>query len=265
MYHPGMAVNQDSIDVICLRTYIVNVYFVIVEPHKWVLIDTGLLFSAKTILQAANDLFGENNPPQAIILTHGHFDHVGSVKQLAEHWNVPVYAHELETPYLTGGDYPPPDPTVGGGLMARLAGLYPYKGINIENRLVKLPDNGRIPSMPGWRWIYTPGHTIGHISLFRDSDRFLIAGDAITTVKQESALAVLTQYKKLHGPPSYFTINWETSRDSVRYLASLKPNVAATGHGIPMAGDMLTQQLDDLVKNFKSIAVPEQGRFVQNP
>nr|WP_239549261.1 MBL fold metallo-hydrolase [Scopulibacillus daqui] len=257
-----MAINQD-IDVICLRTYIVNVYFVVLEPRKWVLIDTGLVFSANRILQAAKDLFGENCPPEAIILTHGHFDHVGSVKKLAEYWDAPVYAHELETPYLTGGDYPPPDPTVGGGLMARMAAIYPYHGINIKNHLVKLPDNGQLPFMPGWRWIYTPGHTIGHISLFRESDRFLIAGDAITTVKQESALAVFSQYKKLHGPPAYFTINWETAWDSVRYLASFKPHIAATGHGIPMGGGMLAQQLDDLVKHFKTMAVPEHGRFVK--
>ena len=42
--------------------------------------------------------------------------------------------------------------------------------------------------MPGWRWVHTPGHTAGHVSLFRDADRTLIAGDAFVTTKQESAL-----------------------------------------------------------------------------
>jgi glyoxylase-like metal-dependent hydrolase (beta-lactamase superfamily II) len=42
------------------------------------------------------------------VLTHGHFDHVGSVIELADYWNVPVYAHKLELPYLVGQmDYPP--------------------------------------------------------------------------------------------------------------------------------------------------------------
>jgi hypothetical protein len=39
--------------------------------------------------------------------------------------------------------------------------------------------------MPGWRWMHTPGHTEGHVCLFRNSDRTLIAGDAFTTTKQE--------------------------------------------------------------------------------
>ncbi|HYU35196.1 MAG TPA: Uma2 family endonuclease [Thermoanaerobaculia bacterium] len=44
------------------------------------------------ILRAAEDLFGDQ-PPAAIVLTHGHFDHRSSARQLAEHWDVPVYAH----------------------------------------------------------------------------------------------------------------------------------------------------------------------------
>jgi glyoxylase-like metal-dependent hydrolase (beta-lactamase superfamily II) len=38
----------------------------------------------------------------AIIMTHGHFDHVGVLEDLAETWQAPVYAHELERPYLDG-------------------------------------------------------------------------------------------------------------------------------------------------------------------
>src|SRR5919107_1012291 len=57
--------------------------------------------------------------PAAVVLTHGHFDHVGSLEALLEAWDVPIYAHPLERPYLTGvSPYPPPDPLVGGGMMA---------------------------------------------------------------------------------------------------------------------------------------------------
>ena len=67
-------------------------------------------------------LFGHGNRPAAILLTHGHFDHVGALKTLAEEWDVPVYAHTLELPYLTGrSSYPPPDPSVGGGAMAAMS------------------------------------------------------------------------------------------------------------------------------------------------
>src|SRR4051794_3070678 len=64
----------------------------------------------------AADRFSRRARPSAIILTHGHFDHVGALEHLAEHWDAPVYAHELEMPNLDGrASYPPADPTVGGG------------------------------------------------------------------------------------------------------------------------------------------------------
>ena len=62
--------------------------------------------------------------------------------------------------------------------------------------------------MQGWRWIFTPGHSPGHISLFRDSDRTLIVGDAFVTTKQESLMSVMTQRMEMHGPPMYFTPDW---------------------------------------------------------
>src|SRR5689334_13812908 len=111
----------------------VNFYIIQdLTSDDWVLIDTGLKWSASKIKEMAGHLFGENSRPKSIILTHGHFDHVGSVAALAEEWDVPVYAHYLEVPYLTGhSNYPPPDPTVGGGLMATMSFLYPSTPINI--------------------------------------------------------------------------------------------------------------------------------------
>jgi hypothetical protein len=121
-----------------------------------------------------------------------------------------------------------------------------------------------IPEMPGWRWIHTPGHSPGHISLFRDSDRTLIAGDAFVTVKQESFIAVLTQAPKVHRPPAYFTPDWEAARRSLETLAELSPDVAATGHGIPMSGEPLRQGLTELLQHFDEL-IPDRGRYVGHP
>ncbi len=70
--------------------------------HHWVLVDTGLKWSVQKIKEMVSYLFVKESTPKAIILTHGHFDHIGSVAKLAEEWDVPVYAHHLEIPYLTG-------------------------------------------------------------------------------------------------------------------------------------------------------------------
>src|SRR5438309_473356 len=79
-----------------LRLGFVNVFGVEHENGSWTLIDAGIPFSAGYIRRWAEESFGR--PPMAIVLTHGHFDHVSAAPDLAETWNVPVYAHSAEEP-----------------------------------------------------------------------------------------------------------------------------------------------------------------------
>jgi len=261
-------------DVARLRIGFVNVYFVggaapsrdPASASPWALVDAGLALGAAHILETAAARYGETSRPAAIILTHGHFDHVGALDALLHVWDVPVYAHTLELPFLTGrADYPPPDPTVGGGLMSRLSPLFPERGIDLGDRVQALPPNRAVPGLPGWRWVHTPGHAPGHVSLFRESDRTLIAGDAVTTTKQESMFSVLVQKQELHGPPAYFTIDWEKARRSVVALAVLQPTIMATGHGQPIQGPSAARELSALAREFDRRERPRQGRYVRQP
>jgi glyoxylase-like metal-dependent hydrolase (beta-lactamase superfamily II) len=269
-HHRAGRVFEVAPDVACVPLSIVNVYLVgppYAGDREWVLIDAGLATSHGAIRRAAAERFGPSIRPGAIVLTHGHFDHVGSVQALAEEWDVPVYAHPLELPYLTGkADYPPPDPTVGGGMMARMSPLFPRRGIDLGDRVRPLDPLHRLPGrlMPGWDWIHTPGHAPGHVSLFRDADRTLIAGDAFVTTRQESAIWALTWRPQVWRPPAYFTIDWPAARHSVEQLAALRPNVGATGHGPPMYGEDLRRGLDELVKHFDEM-MPSDGRYVRRP
>src|SRR3954453_20525132 len=227
-------------DVAYLRTGIVNVILYGrpgAPSGSWVLIDAGLPGSAGRIMHAAEEWIGPWARPAAVVLTHGHFDHVGALSELVRHWDVTVYAHRLELPYLTGRlSYHPPDPYFVGGALAAMSRVYPQGPIDLGTRVQVLPGDGLGPLMPGWRWIHTPGHTPGHVSLFRDADRTLIAGDTFVTTKQESMLAALLKPQAVHGPPKYFTPDWDQAEASVRRLALLRPEVAATGHGVPMRG-----------------------------
>ena len=83
-----------------LKIAFVNVFGVTHADGSWTLIDAAIPFSASRIKSWAETKFGR--APNAIVLTHGHFDHVSAAKELAEAWDVPVYAHPLEFPYLTG-------------------------------------------------------------------------------------------------------------------------------------------------------------------
>jgi glyoxylase-like metal-dependent hydrolase (beta-lactamase superfamily II) len=256
-------------DLAFIRTIMVNVIFVGLPDagdRNWVLVDAGVIWAKSTIRSAAAERFGDNARPAAIILTHGHFDHVGALEDLAAEWDVPVYAHELEHPYLNGrASYPDGDPTVGGGLMASLSGLLPTKPVDVSKRLVSLPQDGSVPFMPQWRWIHTPGHSPGHVSLWRETDSALIVGDAFVTTKAESAYATAFQTPELHGPPRYFTIDWQKSKASVETLAALKPDLVISGHGRAMKGSGLTEALQLLAQDFDRIAVPKHGRYVDQP
>jgi glyoxylase-like metal-dependent hydrolase (beta-lactamase superfamily II) len=264
-------VHEDSLHVVApdlayQRHFLVNVAYFGNEnagDRNWVLIDAGVYGSAPRIIDAAEKRFGKNARPAAIVMTHGHFDHVGALKELAEKWEAPIYAHDLEHPFLNGSaSYPAPDPTVGGGMMAAMAPLYPRGPIDVSRWLQSLPTDGTIPHMPGWRWIYTPGHTQGHVALWRESDRALIAGDAFITTAQESAYAVMVQRMELHGPPMYYTEDWAAARDSVRDLSDLEPELVITGHGRAMQGAEMRRALRELADRFDEVAVPEHSEGI---
>jgi hydroxyacylglutathione hydrolase len=104
-------------------------------------------------------------PVEAILLTHTHFDHVGAVAELARHTGAPVYCPRLEVPVLQDinryvfpgyGPYEPYDPeeTVEGGETLRLAGFE----IDV---------------------IFTPGHSPGHVSFSLAEQGLLFDGDVL--------------------------------------------------------------------------------------
>ena len=247
-----------------MRCAIVNVV-ALGDRSRWVLVDTALKGYGRAIRDAAQEQFG-GSKPAAIILTHGHFDHVGGLDELLGEWDVPVFAHPLEMPYLTGrSPYPPPDPLVGGGAMAVLSRAYPRGPIDLGARVHELPSDGTVPDAPEWRWIHTPGHTPGHVALFRDADRTLLPADAMTTTKQESLTAVLTQRRELHGPPAYFTQDWDRARDSFRTLAGLAPDLIVSHHGQPCGGPEVRAELAAIAADFDQRERPSFGRYAKQP
>ncbi|MDB6150917.1 MAG: hypothetical protein JWQ44_2365 [Chthoniobacter sp.] len=256
-------------DLAYQRLAMVNVVFYGVAgagDRQWVLIDAGVMGFTGRIEAAAEERFGVGSRPAAIVMTHGHFDHIGGLEKLAERWDAPIYAHALELPYLNGtASYSPPDPSVGGGIMPLLSPLFPRGPIDVSRWLQVLPVDGSVPGMPGWRWVHTPGHTPGHVSFWREADRTIIAGDAFITTRQESAYAVAVQTPEMHGPPMYFTPDWDSARTSVNALAALEPELVVTGHGRAMRGAEMRSALHLLARDFDQIAVPEQGRYVNHP
>jgi glyoxylase-like metal-dependent hydrolase (beta-lactamase superfamily II) len=245
-----------------LRIAFVNVFAITHPDGSWTLIDAGLPFTASAI-QNWTKRFSDT-APNAIVLTHGHFDHVSAARDLADVWNVSIYAHPLESPYLKGQkEYAAPNFAGGGGTMSLLSPLYPRGPVDLGNRLRLFSSEGNsaLAEMPGWEILHTPGHTPGHISFFRPEDRCLIAGDAFCTTKPESFFeAAITQAPELHGPPAYFTSDWASARRSVQLLSELDAVVVAPGHGQPVSGAILPEKVRQLAQHFDEVAVPENRK-----
>ena len=122
-----------------------------------------------------------------------------------------------------------------------MAALYPRRVRQVPRRAEPLPHDGSLPALDDWRWIHTPGHTRGRLSFFRESDRTLL------------------ERPELHGPPAYFTTDWDKARDSVRTLAALQPERLAPGHGAPISGpETRSAPITDATS-----AVPRPARKVQ--
>ncbi len=137
-----------NISKLTLGMYQTNTYFVSNGGHCAV-IDPG--YEPETILEYVNS---RNLTVDAILLTHGHFDHVGAVKELVLEWECPVYLHEADLsmpPMMTAGQ------------------LY----------YTNLYDEGDIVEAAGvsFHVLHTPGHTPGSVCLLTENAMF--SGDTL--------------------------------------------------------------------------------------
>ncbi|MGZ3603225.1 MAG: MBL fold metallo-hydrolase [Ktedonobacterales bacterium] len=225
-----------------------SVYFVRSGP-SWALIDTAWAGSTQKIKRVAEALFGEHARPAAILLTHSHPDHSGSALELARMWDVPVYAHPDELPPATGDmaafdayleTHPagPLDRWVILPLMrimpARAREAMRAQSEAFAHVARALEPDARVPGLPDWDYIPTPGHSPGHVAFFRQSDRVLIAGDALLTININSIWDLLRVKRRVSGPPYISTWNWQAAKKSASILAGLEPRVLACGHGAPI-------------------------------
>lgn len=162
---------------------------------------------------------------------------------------MPVYVHPLEHLYPERNpSYPPPDPSVGGGLIA-LASLFPTRPVDVSGRLRLLPDDHSIPGMPGWCWLHTPGRAPRHTSLWREADSMLVVGDAFVT-KNQSRCILLVAGTRNAWPPMDFTPDWDHAKRCMSWIR-FRPRPSWTGHGRAMRSPDMRTALNELAQKFR--------------
>ncbi|MEN1936291.1 MBL fold metallo-hydrolase [Paenibacillus sp. 102] len=196
------------------------------DEKEAILIDTGMPGQLEGIRDAMIGIGVPFEQLQAVILTHQDIDHIGSlpeIQQKADH-SIEVYAHELDKPYIEGQAHlMKTDPSkMSKDQWEALPEVMQFLYKNPPNAKVNrtLEDGGRLSFFGGIEVIHTPGHTPGHISLYSEKYKTLIAGDAMVCVDG-----------KLRGPVPHTTPDMETATESLRRFLEFDIDRVICYHG----------------------------------
>jgi hydroxyacylglutathione hydrolase len=177
-----------------------------------VLVDAGTDRARKRILSQL-----EGRRVSAHALTHAHVDHYGSSHAVCEALGIPLWCGERDAHVVQGAR-----PAPGQGRIGRLLGQVPLPDPHAVER--RLGDGDEVA---GFTVVETPGHSPGHISFWRDSDRTLICGDVFFNTN-------LVGRPGLREPPKAVTYDVGLNRESARRVARLQPALVLFGHGPPL-------------------------------
>ena len=205
-----------------------NVY--LVTGSQLLLIDTGLPGQEHRICNYLNSIGIEPTALKGIVLTHYDVDHVGSAFRMQQLAKCTIYAHSLEIPYILGQVNRPGVkrwlPMVTRPLYGKLISpteLHPLTGSELED----------------WEIIHTPGHTPGHIILYRNG--VAIVGD-------------LFQGGEIRLAPSYFTWDTDKLRESAQTVIEYPLRWILPGHGpATPASNRWLEKLQNSIRRIKRV------------
>jgi glyoxylase-like metal-dependent hydrolase (beta-lactamase superfamily II) len=228
---------------------------VIQDSHSYVLVDTGMPGYHKEIMDLIRQSGIEASEPHSIILTHQDLDHVGSLPHfLAENsLQVDVYAHEDDKSYIDGELAflkLPPDiiQAILQALPEKQRQEYEAAFSNTTPANVShiVADGERMPFGGGLVVIHTPGHTPGHISLYHEPSKTLIAGDAL-----------LIHEGKLLEPNPENTPDMDMAIRSLQKFKNFEIDTIICYHGGVFKGN-IPNRIDELTSSWRKSETNEK-------
>ena len=193
--------------------YAINAY-VIAHPDGDVLVDAMTRLETKLILKALR-----GRRMAAHVATHAHPDHVGATHAVATQLGIPVWAHAADRPAVED--------------TAQIARRQPDALINKVFAKVMLGPGHPVAreiaegdEVAGFTVLHTPGHSAGHIALWRERDGVLILGDVLNNQHP-----ILGFPRGLRLPLDVFTPDPATNRASAKRLGELGAATVLFGHG----------------------------------
>jgi hydroxyacylglutathione hydrolase len=181
-----------------------------------VLVDAATRRAGRRILRQL-----EGHDVSAHALTHAHPDHQGASREVCQKLGIPFWVSEddadaAERPELIRERQP------HRRLNRIIWKAWAGPGHKVDRTLREGDE------VAGFRVLDTPGHSAGHVSYWRESDRVLVVGDVLNNMD------VLTGIPGLHEPKVVFTPDPARNRESARRLGELEPSLVLFGHGAPL-------------------------------
>lgn len=176
--------------------------FVLYDEHQAAVVDAGYERDDALRIERCLETLRERNIIfNAIILTHGHGDHIGALRDLRAGRDIPVYCHPAEQESVSAID----------------------PGCN----LVPLSDMEHWDAFGGLTFIHMPGHSAGSLAIYQHSSRSLLAGDSIFSAGEHLMVS-----------PAFLCDNPDLARRSVERLLSLKLTIdnVFVAHGEDVCG-----------------------------
>jgi glyoxylase-like metal-dependent hydrolase (beta-lactamase superfamily II) len=200
------------------RTLVLNLSLVLDAAQGPTLVDAGLPGQEEAIAAALAEAGLEPRDLKRIVLTHQDIDHVGSLSGLVRASGARVLAHEIEAPFIDGRQPPRfarPEILERRPELRAVAERFQPTAVDEP-----LQDGARLDLAGGTRVVSTPGHTPGHLCLYLERSRTLVAGDALTASDG-----------RLEGPNPSATQDMQTASRSVSRLAELDVQAVVCYHG----------------------------------
>lgn len=218
-------------------------WYLMEEQGELTLVDTGWPRSWPRIERAISELGYSPSNVSAVVLTHGHPDHLGGAERVRRECGAPVLAHSAEVGRVRGE-------SKGSSPFAAIPGLVPQLWRPASLRFVaeatmqgfltpkwveevepfEADTELDVPGRP--MPLRTPGHTEGHVSLLLADRGILIGGDALLTLNP------LTRKEGPCLPPTALNTDTAQARESLKAIENANADTLLPGHGEPWRGGM---------------------------
>src|SRR3954447_22105438 len=209
-------------------------WYLVEHDRRLTIVDTGVPTSWTSLLSVLRSLGYGTGDVEAVVLTHGHFDHLGFAERARRELGVPVWIHENDVPLTRHPLQYGHERSRSYYLATKLRAL-PIVAALTRNRAwwprpvkeVQRYQDGALPVPGAPRVVPTPGHTLGHCALHLPDRDVVISGDAIVT---------LDPYTARRGPrlvARAATADVDRALRVLDLIAETGAGTVLTGHGEP--------------------------------